>query len=211
MRKTIDTRKATKIKPLVDLIINELKSNPDKVSLIPFNFFSDAVMNNTLSSTVVQQLLPAPTNTHLESVDGTQTLESYISALYLPQIVAAAQAEYDAWIETMDKPHFQDVYAGGGICHLIADKICEVFRNDDKLDYKTFSYDHENHVVVQCKWTEDEGDPENGNIDIVTIDVPWRLYETGGGYSFEPILDVTFDTRDVTFYSQYISMEDWDY
>lgn len=50
---------------------------------------------------------------------------------------------------------------------------------------------------------------EEGEVRVVTVDIPWRTYETGGGYSFEPIDDVVFDKRDITYYSQTMSLEDW--
>lgn len=76
------------------------------------------------------------------------------------------------------------------------------------LDVKTISYDHEVHVATMVKFTNEEPD-EDGEVRVVTVDIPWRTYETGGGYSFEPIDDVVFDKRDITYYSQTMSLEDW--
>lgn len=47
---------------------------------------------------------------------GLQKLKSL-----LPKMVKAAQLEYDLWDESNT-----DEYAGGGICHMIAEKIADV-------------------------------------------------------------------------------------
>jgi len=40
------------------------------------------------------------------------------------------------------------------------------------------------------------------------VDIPPYTYETGGGYNWKKIPDVTFDASDIVFYRQFISKED---
>jgi len=136
-------------------------------------------------------------------------LEDYIKNKYSDKIVQVAQKVYDDWINSKDKEYFQDEYAGGGICHLIADEIINVLGDDPLLEVRTISYDNEVHVATMVKFSNEEPD-EDGEVRVVTVDIPWRTYETGGGYNFEPIEDVIFTKRDITYYSQTMSIEDWE-
>lgn len=124
----------------------------------------------------------------------------------------AAIAEYKDWISLLntDPDTAQDVYAGGGICHLIADKIGDILNKAGGFDFTQFTYDHEQHVVVIAKLESDSG--EDGVVDTVTIDVPWRLYEVGGGYSWEPLPEdeVEISGKDVQLYYQSMDIDNWE-
>lgn len=108
----------------------------------------------------------------------------------IPEFITKAQNEYDKWNESDI-----DEYAGGGICHLIADQISEVLSNNDII-CSTVSSDFEQHVycVVQVK----EG--------IYMVDIHHSTYETGGGFSWEKIPDITFEPNDIIIYKL---DEDW--
>lgn len=93
------------------------------------------------------------------------------------QLVAAVQAEYDRWDETDI-----DTYAGGGICHLIADTLVSVL-DDGGITACTVSSNCEVHVYVACQLAE----------GVFTLDVPHRLYEVGGGYSWTKVPGIRFD------------------
>ncbi len=99
-----------------------------------------------------------------------------------PEIAKVAQAVYDEWDEN------EDEYAGGGICHLIADEIVSLL---DQKGFESFSYNaqmEENHVYVIAR----------GNDGFVyEIDIPPRVYETGAGYQWEKIPNVTIKPDDV--------------
>lgn len=107
----------------------------------------------------------------------------------LPEICKVAQDEYDQWDEEN-----VDEYAGGGICHFIADRIVDVIYNHylSKLDGKDFnittvSSTHEQHVyVVMC--AKDERNRES----VYQIDIHHSWYEKGGGFSWTKIPDVEF-------------------
>lgn len=97
-------------------------------------------------------------------------------------IAAVAQRVYDKWDED------EDEYAGGGICHLIAEEIVD-YLNDRNIEAVPFSCSvGENHVMVAAKYGE----------NAYIIDISPYVYETGGGYSWQKVPDVKFSPNDVT-------------
>ena len=112
----------------------------------------------------------------------------------LPRFLKAAQADYDAWDETNT-----DVYAGGGICHIIADSICGVLI-EYGIDCSPVSCNYEQHVFVAAKFAE----------GVYTIDIPYWIYEQGGGFSWKKLPDVEFEPRDVVFYKTSSDPEDFE-
>ena len=57
--------------------------------------------------------------------------------------------------------------------------IARLFNNDPMLDAKTISYDDEVHVATVVRLASDEHSYE---FEMVTVDIPWHVYESGGGY-----------------------------
>ena len=96
----------------------------------------------------------------------------------------AAQKIYDKWDESD-----VDTYANGGICHYIADAICEIL-NGHNIDCATVSASHEQHVYTVARFVE----------GVYSIDIHHSNYETGGGFSWKKIPDVEFTPRDIGFY-----------
>jgi len=111
----------------------------------------------------------------------------------IPQILARVQRDYDNWDE-----EDRDTYAGGGICHIIADTMCDVL-GDLGIDCTPVSCSFEQHVYIAARFAE----------GIYTIDIPYHVYETGGGFSWQKIPDVTFSARDVVFYRTSGDPADW--
>lgn len=101
-----------------------------------------------------------------------------------PEIIRAAQQEYDAWDEEN-----VDWYAGGGICHFIAEKIADVLISKG-VNAFTQSSSHEQHVSVIAQFTD----------GVFNIDIPYSIYETGGGFSWKKIQDVEFTEEDISLY-----------
>jgi len=99
------------------------------------------------------------------------------------RILVAAQRIYDEWDESNI-----DTYAGGGICHIIADAICDIMW-DIGIECTTVSCSYEQHVYVAVKVEE----------GVYTIDIPYSIYETGGGFNWKKLPDIKFDSRDVVF------------
>jgi hypothetical protein len=112
----------------------------------------------------------------------------------IPILVKSAQRVYNHWNEKNI-----DTYAGGGICHLIADKFCDIL-NDQGISCSTVSSDHEQHVftVVQVK----EG--------IYKVDIHPSVYETGGGFTWKKIKHVKFSNEDVYLYKISSNPEEFD-
>ena len=112
----------------------------------------------------------------------------------VPELIRKAQIEYDNWDESLI-----DVYAGGGICHIIAERFQEVFWNND-IENMTVSSDFEQHVY--CVILVKEG--------IFAIDIHHSVYETGGGFSWKKIPDVIFEPNDITFYLITQDKNEWE-
>jgi len=102
----------------------------------------------------------------------------------MPRILEKVQRVYDDWDEAD-----RDTYAGGGICHLLADEICDVLGSMG-IECATVSCSMEQHVYVGAKFEE----------GVYSIDIPYHIYETGGGFSWQKIPDIKFEPNDVEFY-----------
>jgi len=102
----------------------------------------------------------------------------------MPRILEKVQRVYDDWDESD-----RDTYAGGGICHLLADEICDVLGSMG-IECATVSCSMEQHVYVAAKFEE----------GVYSIDIPYHIYETGGGFSWQKIPDIKFEPNDVEFY-----------
>lgn len=113
---------------------------------------------------------------------------------YKKELAFIAQKVYDDWDEDD-----RDTYAGGGICHLIADELSS-FLNDKDIETTTVSSDHEQHVYCVSKVIE----------GIYTVDIHWSYYETGGGFSWKKIPNVVFDGSELEFYKVSSDYNDWD-
>jgi hypothetical protein len=100
-----------------------------------------------------------------------------------PKLVAAAQAEYDKWDESDE-----DTYAGGGICHLIAEELVKVL-DEAGIEASSVSSTHEQHVYVACQLAE----------GVVTLDIPYCLYEVGALFTWTKIQGVQFDEHSLVW------------
>ncbi len=111
-----------------------------------------------------------------------------------PYLVKIAQQVYNDWDED-DK----DTYAGGGICHLIADELAS-YLNGIGIETATVSSSHEQHVYCVSKVIE----------GVYSVDIHWSYYETGGGFSWKKIPDVIFDGSELEFYRVSSDYNDWE-
>lgn len=108
--------------------------------------------------------------------------ESKISSLK-GDLAKAAQRVYDEWEQ--DEEGNCDWLGMGGICQDIADAMAEVL-TDNGIECSPVSQSvGEQHVYVIAK--TDDG--------VFEVDIPPRLYETGGGYCWKKIPGVRFDER----------------
>jgi hypothetical protein len=99
-------------------------------------------------------------------------------------LVKEAQGIYNKWDE-----NDRDTYAGGGICHYIADAFSSVF---DKAGITAFtqSSNFEQHVTTIIQVQE----------GIYDVDLHYSYYETGGGFTWKKIEGVQFTPDMVSFY-----------
>jgi len=116
-------------------------------------------------------------------VDNENLISVNNAKILMPQILSKVQKIYDDWDESD-----RDTYAGGGICHLLSDAICNIL-NDNDIDSTPVSCTMEQHVYVVAKFQE----------GIYEVDIPYHVYEIGGGYSWSKIPDVKFEPSDVRF------------
>ena len=120
-------------------------------------------------------------NRYKRYFESSNPLEDKIKRL-IPKIVTAAQKVYDQWDETDE-----DTYGGGGICHLIADGVCNVLDDIKGASCSSVSSSHEVHVFAVIGQVHSDDDKE-----CYVVDIPYSYYEHGGGYSWTKIPDVRF-------------------
>lgn len=112
-------------------------------------------------------------------------LKSLLEAQALTaSLVSAAQAEYDKWDESD-----VDTYAGGGICHLIADEMVRVL-DCGGIDASSVSSSHEQHVYVACKLAG----------GVYSLDIRNSIYERGAAFTWSKIAGVRFDASCLDWY-----------
>jgi hypothetical protein len=96
-------------------------------------------------------------------------------------LVDEAQKLYDEW--TQDEDGYNEELGNGGICHLIAEAFIDVLYKHNIYRCQTVSSCHEQHVYVVGQFRE----------GVFMIDVPYHLYERGGGFTWKKLPDVKFD------------------
>lgn len=106
------------------------------------------------------------------------------AAQHKPVMVQKVQAEYDQWQQ--DETGYDEEVGSGGICHLLAELIAEVL-NDAGFPTWTVSATHEQHVY--CVSQASDG--------VWEVDIPYCIYETGGGFTWTKIPDVKFEPDDI--------------
>jgi hypothetical protein len=99
-----------------------------------------------------------------------------------PQMISAAQAEYDAWTGDGDDPEL----GSGGPCDRIANAIGDVLAQAG-IDSTDGGQDGDDHAFLIAY---DEK-------DAYVVDIPPGVYERGGGYNWKKIPDVTFEVDDI--------------
>lgn len=102
-----------------------------------------------------------------------------------PRLISAAQKIYDEWDEEL-----YDEYAGGGICHIIADEFAGILNS---FGYEATTVSQQiGEVHVYCIFKAQEG--------VFTLDISPYSYESGGGYSWTKNPDVIFDESYLELY-----------
>lgn len=106
---------------------------------------------------------------------------------YVPEICQKIQIEYNAWDQSDSE--FGDGDLGfGGICQNFAEIISDVL-NQHGIDASTVSSQcGEQHVYTIAKMSD----------GVYEIDIPYHIYETGGGYNWKKIENIIFDSSHVS-------------
>ena len=101
------------------------------------------------------------------------------------EMASKAQAVYDDWAQDENG---EDIDLGrGGICHLIADDLVGVLYKHHINNVQTVCSSYEQHVYMVGAFKE----------GVYLIDIPYEVYETGGGYTWKKIPDVEFSKSDI--------------
>jgi hypothetical protein len=126
-----------------------------------------------------RRLLGDPGSRRSRLVSAHETILSRTHPLR-QQLAQAAQTVYDAW--QVDEQGYDWQVGGGGICHLIADAMVDVLaRYGVRASGQSCS--HMVHVNVIAQFRE----------GIFEVDINPYDYETGSGYSWKKLPDITFD------------------
>lgn len=94
-----------------------------------------------------------------------------------PRLAEAAQEVYDAW----------DVEDGFGICDQIANAMAGVLFDIEGIEIDEGGWEGDDHAYLIVR--------RDG--EAYEIDIPYYIYEKGGGYSWQRIDDVKFTPDDV--------------
>jgi hypothetical protein len=111
-------------------------------------------------------------------------------------LAAAAQKVYDEWQQ--NEEGYDEELGGGGICHIIADEMSDVLFDNKIYNLQTQCTDQP-HVYLIGKFKE----------GIFTIDIPYYVYESGGGWTWKKKPDVKFDESHVEIYQLDSNYRSW--
>ena len=100
------------------------------------------------------------------------------------KLAAAAQKIYDEWKQ--DAEGYNEELGHGGICHIIADELADVLGNLG-IDCSPVCDSSVQHVYLVCRFKE----------GIYMIDIPYYVYERGGGFTWKKLPDIVFDESHV--------------
>jgi hypothetical protein len=119
-----------------------------------------------------------------------ESLENTLEQLK-PKFAKAAQKIYDQWDAESD-PEYGDPEVGfGGICHVIADEMADAISDIPGIEAASNSTEYAGGPHVNIIVTD------NNRTEAYIVDIDPFRYETGGGYTWQKIKDVEFETNDV--------------
>jgi hypothetical protein len=99
----------------------------------------------------------------------------------------SAQVVYDNWQQ--DGDGFDEELGAGGICHLIADAMAtDIFNTFPNARACTRCLSDEQHVNVLISVRE----------GVYELDIPYRIYETGGGFTWTKREGIIFDAQHIS-------------
>ena len=107
----------------------------------------------------------------------------------LPQLAQAAQKCYDDWDESKfnDPDGFELEYAGGGICHFIADEFVSILDQHGIEAAAVTQQVGEQHVFTIAQLPD----------GVYIVDIPPSVYETGAAYTWQRKPDIQINVNDI--------------
>lgn len=111
-------------------------------------------------------------------------------------LAAIAQKVYDEWQQ--NEEGYDEELGTGGICHIIADEMADILFKHKIYNLQTQCTDQP-HVYLIGKFRE----------GIFTIDIPYYVYESGGGWTWKKKPNVKFDGSHVEIYQLDSSYRNW--
>lgn len=111
-------------------------------------------------------------------------------------LAAAAQKAYDDWQQ--NEEGYDEELGGGGICDVIADDMMDILYHH-KINNLQLQHSDQPHAYLIGKFKE----------GIFTIDIPYYVYESGGGWSWKKKPNVKFDESHVEIYMLDPSYRKW--
>lgn len=114
-----------------------------------------------------------------------------------PQMAAAAQAVYDRWDQS--DPDGDPELGFGGICQDIAEAIADVVSSSGFNAGTMSAQCGEQHVW--CVAYAEIPTPYGVEYEGYHVDIPYSVYERGGGYNWQKIEGVQFDPSHITISS----------
>ena len=112
------------------------------------------------------------------------------------QFAAAAQKVYDSWDQSNE--YGDEELGWGGICQDIAEAISDVVSSSGFNAGTMSAQCGEQHVwaIAYNQIETEEGTEYEG----YHIDIPYHVYETGGGYNWKKIPHVQIDANHISIY-----------
>lgn len=103
-----------------------------------------------------------------------------------PELAAAAQKVLDEWVQ--DEDGWDEELGSGGACDEISKAMTEVLYSLDGVEVADGGQDGDDHAFPVV-YDDDEA---------YAVDIPPRVYETGGGYSWKKIEGALVREEDVS-------------
>jgi hypothetical protein len=132
-------------------------------------------------------------------LEATNKKQSILSIEHLNSLAKIAQEVYDKWDQ--NEEGYDDEVGYGGICHIIADNIVSYLDRaglGSKHNFCSVSDTYVQHVYVLAYIEiENDEDEEETLYNIYSIDIPYWVYEEGGGFTWKKLKDVQFTGDDV--------------
>lgn len=179
--------------PNKQFVLEYYSGHNDREALLTFEFDPSDVVSGNLTDREPEISVSKADLIEIEPLGEVHTARVAAAGLLdmlegvRSQLAAAAQHVYDAWQPNDEEG--DDEYGFGGICDAVARAMSEVL-SALPVSLIDGGQDGDDHAWI-IAYTESEA---------MGIDIPPSVYETGGGYSWTKIPDVTIQPDDVVFF-----------